>query len=138
MSFRLVTAAIANDGVMMRPHLVKEVTASDLRVISTQGPEEMRRVLPASSASQLQDMMIAVVTNGTGRPAQVGNLTIGGKTGTAQSAKNRPNYAWFVGFATDPQVAIVAFVQSTSVTPDDISGGRVAAPIFRAVLEALR
>lgn len=94
--------------------------------------------MSASSAVQLQDMMVEVVTDGTGRPARVDGMVIGGKTGTAQSAADRPNYAWFVGFAEDPKVAVVAFVQSTDVEPDDISGGRVAAPIFTAVMEALR
>lgn len=134
----LVAAAIANDGVLMQPHVVKEVTGRDLKVISANTPSEKTRVMKASSAVQLQDMMVAVVEKGTGRPARVSGLDIGGKTGTAQSSKDRPNYAWFVGFAKDPKVAIVAFVQSTDVSPDDISGGRVAAPVFKAVMEALR
>ena len=133
-----VTAAIANDGVLMEPHIVSEVTGEDLRVISSNSPRELGRPMSASNAVQLQDMMVDVVENGTGSPAQLSGMRIGGKTGTAQSAKDRPNYAWFVGFAEEPQVAVVAFVQSTSVESNDISGGRVAAPIFRAVMEALR
>lgn len=133
----LVAAAIANDGVLMKPHIVKEVRGADLRVISTHAPEELARPMSAAAAAQLRQMMVAVVTDGTGRPARVPGLTIGGKTGTAQSAPDRPNYAWFVGFAEDPQVAVVAFVQDSDVAADDISGGRVAAPIFKAVMEAL-
>lgn len=134
----MVTAAIANDGVLMRPHVVTEISSSDLRVLSSITPKQMSRPMSASSAVQLQDMMITVVRDGTGRPADVAGMTIGGKTGTAQSAPGRPNYAWFVGFAKDPHVAVVAFVQSTDVESNDISGGRVAAPIFTAVMEALR
>ncbi|MCC2594588.1 penicillin-binding protein 2 [Tessaracoccus sp. OS52] len=134
----MVAAAIANDGVLMQPHIVKEVTSRDLRVLESQGPTELARPISAESARQLQEMMVATVADGTGRPAQVSGLTIGGKTGTAESDPSRPNYAWFVGYAEDPKVAIVAFVQSTDVEPDDISGGRVAAPIFTAIMEALR
>ncbi|MFV0428724.1 MAG: peptidoglycan D,D-transpeptidase FtsI family protein [Arachnia sp.] len=134
----MVTAAIANDGTMMQPHVVSQVQSSDLRVLSKNNPRELRQPLGTESAQQLQDMMISVVTDGTGSPAQVSGLTIGGKTGTAQSAPDRPPYAWFVGFAEEPSIAVVAFVQSSDVERNDISGGRVAAPIFRAIVEALR
>lgn len=134
----MVTAAIANDGTMMRPHLVKEVTARDLRVLTSVSPTELTQPISQDTARQLQEMMVTTVTDGTGSPARVDGMTIGGKTGTAQSSPDRPNYAWFVGYAEDPSVAVVAFVQSTDVQPDDISGGRVAAPIFTAIMEALR
>ncbi|GAB3812935.1 penicillin-binding transpeptidase domain-containing protein [Tessaracoccus terricola] len=134
----MVVAAIANDGAMMRPHLVQEVTSRDLRVLESVAPAELTRPISESTAVQLQQMMLATVADGTGTPAQVDGMTIGGKTGTAQSSPDRPNYAWFVGYAEEPTVAVVAFVQSTDVQPDDISGGRVAAPIFTAIMEALR
>lgn len=133
-----VAAAIANDGVLMRPHLVNTVTSEDLTVLSAQGPERLGSPISASSAELLQQMMVATVEDGTGRPARVDGLVVGGKTGTAQTAPDRPPYAWFVGYAEDPKVAIVAFVEDADVARDDISGGRVAAPIFTAILEALR
>ena len=83
-------------------------------------------------------MMIATVEDGTGRPAQIDGVVVGGKTGTAQTAPDRPPYAWFVGFAEEPKVAVVAFVEDADVERNDISGGRLAAPIFKAVVEALR
>lgn len=134
----MVTAAIANDGAMMTPHVVKEVAGSDLRTRTSIRPSVQARPLSQSSARALQQMMIGVVNNGTGSPAAIPGMTIGGKTGTAQSSPERPPYAWFVGYAQDPQVAVVAFVQSSDTARDDISGGRVAAPVFRAVMEALR
>ncbi len=134
----LVTAAIANDGVLMNPHIVDTVTGPDLTVLEAHGPEEIARPISASSARLLQQMMVAVVEDGTGTPAQIDGMVIGGKTGTAQSAEDRPPYAWFVGYAEDPTVAIVAFVENADVARDDISGGRLAAPIFKSVMEALR
>lgn len=133
----MVTAAIANNGKLMRPHIVSTVTSRDLRVIASVGNQEVSRPLSESNAKLLKQMMVSVVTDGTGRPAQIDGKVIGGKTGTAQSAPDRPPYAWFVGFAEDPQVAVVAFVQSSDTARDDISGGRVAAPIFKAIVEAL-
>ena len=133
-----VAAAIANDGHMMQPHVVRTVTGADLKVIRSTEPHELGRPLSETNAQLMQQMMEAVVSDGTGSPAQIDGMTIGGKTGTAQSDPDRPPYAWFVGYAQDPKVAVVAFVQSADVERDDISGGRVAAPIFKAVLEALR
>ena len=134
----MVTAAIANDGELMKPHVVTQVRGRDLRPLQNINPSRQSRPISANTASQLQGMMKAVVSDGTGRPAQMDGLTIGGKTGTAQSAPDRPPYAWFVGYAEEPKVAIVVFVQSADVERNDISGGRVAAPVFRAIMEELR
>jgi len=133
-----VAAAIANDGVMMKPYLVSSVTNRDLTVLDANSAEEQSRPLTEANAKLLQQMMIAVVEKGTGKPARIDGVTIGGKTGTAQTAPDRPPYAWFVGYAEDPSVAIVAFVENADVGRDDISGGKLAAPIFKATLEALR
>ncbi|MDO5734914.1 MAG: penicillin-binding protein 2 [Propionibacteriaceae bacterium] len=133
-----VAAAIANDGHMMQPYVVRTVTGADLKVIRSTEPHELGRPLSEANAKLMQQMMESVVSDGTGRPARIDGMTIGGKTGTAQSDPDRPPYAWFVGYAQDPKVAVVAFVQSADVERDDISGGRVAAPIFKAILEALQ
>ena len=133
-----VAAAIANDGAMMRPYIVSAVTNRDLTVLSSTAPKKLGQPVSPSTAKLLQQMMVSVVEGGTGRPAQTSGVVVGGKTGTAQSAPDRPPYAWFVGYAEDPQVAIVAFVENADIDRDDISGGRLAAPIFKAVLEALR
>lgn len=133
-----VAAAIANDGEMMKPYLVSTVTNRDLTVLSSQSPERIGRPISEATARHLQQMMIATVEDGTGQPAQISGVVIGGKTGTAETAPERPPYAWFVGYAEDPQVAVVAFVENADVERNDISGGRLAAPIFKAVVEALR
>jgi len=83
-------------------------------------------------------MMVNVVTNGTGTRAQINGVRVGGKTGTALTdGKNAP-YAWFVAWADNPSVAIAVFVQDAGVEASDVSGGRIAAPIAKSVIEAMR
>ena len=134
----LVSAAIANDGVEMTPYLVSEVRAPDLSIVSQTAPREFGRPISPVTARELQDMMVGVVAGGTGQTAQIPGVRVGGKTGTAQSDPSRPNYAWFVGWAADPKVAISVFVEDARINEDLIAGGRVAGPIFRQILGALR
>lgn len=133
-----VAAAIANGGALMKPYLVSTVTNRDLTVLGSTSPTEQSRPISEATAKLMRQMMVTTVEDGTGKPARISGVTIGGKTGTAQTAPDRPPFAWFVGYAEDPKVAIVAFVEDAGVARDDISGGRLAAPIFRSVLEALR
>ena len=139
----MVVAGIANDGVVMEPHVVSQVRGADLNVIRTHAPRPMSTAMSATNARALQDMMVSVVENGTGRRAQIPGLRVGGKTGTAVTASagsgsTRVPYAWFVAFAEDPQIAVAVFVQDAGVDGSEVSGGRYAAPIAQAVIEAVR
>ncbi|MDU7361844.1 MAG: penicillin-binding protein 2 [Propionibacteriaceae bacterium] len=133
-----VVAAIANNGKMMKPYIVKDVMTRDLQVLSSTKPTVQSTPISEATAKQLQQMMQTVVQEGTGRSARIDGVTLGGKTGTAQTSKERNPYAWFVGYADDPKVAVAVFIEDAGVARDDISGGRLAAPIFRSVVQALR
>jgi peptidoglycan glycosyltransferase len=136
----LVTATIANGGQGMVPYLVDEVRAPDLSVLEKTSPEEMpERAMSSTSASALTQMMVAVVDEGTGTPAQIPGISVAGKTGTAQRAEEESPYAWFVSFAPadNPEVAVAVIVEDAGVDRDAISGGGLAAPIARAVMEAV-
>ena len=87
-----------------------------------------------ANAAQLQQMMVAVVSNGTGRNAQISGVEVGGKTGTAQSDPKRKPFAWFTSFAPvdDPKVAVAVIVEDADIPREDIAGGRLAAPIAGA------
>ncbi|OEJ95394.1 peptidoglycan D,D-transpeptidase FtsI family protein [Streptomyces thermolilacinus] len=138
----MVTAAIANDGKLMKPYMVDHLVAPNLDVIEKHEPEEMSRPMSAETAQLVQKMMENVVEKGTGGNAKIRDVTVGGKTGTAQHGeknKARP-YAWFISYAkTDSgsPVAVAVVVEDSDATRDDISGGGLAAPIARDVMKAV-
>lgn len=134
----MVAAGIANDGVVMEPHLVSRVRAADLNVISQRTPRELSVAMTPTNAAALQAMMVGVVADGTGQRAQISGVRVGGKTGTALTDGRTGPYAWFVAWADDPSIAVAVFVQDAGVDGSEVSGGRFAAPIARSVIEAMR
>ena len=134
----MVTAGIANGGKLMTPYLTAQVRASNLQVVSEHHPKQMSQPMTKESAEQLKAMMASVVNNGTGKRARINGTTVGGKTGTAQTVKGKAPYAWFVGWSDNPHVAVAVFIQSSDTAINEVSGGRLAAPIARDVIEAMR
>jgi penicillin-binding protein A len=135
----MVTAAIANDGDVMRPYIVDEVRAANLSVLDRTEPQSISKAISSSTAEELTKMLVATVNEGTATPAQIPNVEVAGKTGTAQSSADRPPYAWFVSFApaNNPQVAVAVLVQSSDTSRDEIAGGRLGGPIAKAIMEAV-
>jgi peptidoglycan glycosyltransferase len=136
----MVASGIANNGTVMKPYLVDEVQSPDLDVLDKTNPEALKKdAISPSSAGQLTDMMVGVVDSGTGTSAQIPGIKVAGKTGTAQSAPNRPPYAWFVSFAPadNPRIAVAVLVQDAGVERNAISGNGLAAPIAKAVMESV-
>ncbi|MCX5196229.1 penicillin-binding protein 2 [Streptomyces sp. NBC_00249] len=139
----MVTAAIANDGKLMKPYMVDNLAAPNLDVIEKHEPQEMSRPLSAANAQKVQQMMVNVVENGTGTQAKIKGVTVGGKTGTAQHGEKnakRP-YAWFISYAENPDgsspVAVAVVIEDSAADREDISGGGLAAPVAKAVMEAV-
>ena len=141
----MVASAVANDGTLMKPYMVDKLQAPGLDVIEQTEPEKMSQPLTSENAGILQSMMETVVTDGTGKNAQIneGGVTVGGKTGTAQhGVDNSENpYAWFISYAKlsdgSTPVAIAVVVEDESANRDDISGGGLAAPIAKSVMQAV-
>ncbi|MEV0713434.1 penicillin-binding protein 2 [Asanoa sp. NPDC050611] len=134
----LIAAAVANDGRQMRPYLVQKLLGPD-RTTShyTATPKELNgAVVSRQVAGDLRDMMINVVENGTGRNAQIDDVEVGGKTGTAQSAPDRKDHGWFIGFAIkngQPVSAVAVFLQEAG--PGGSSeAARIGGQIMRAVV----
>ncbi|MFD3723575.1 peptidoglycan D,D-transpeptidase FtsI family protein [Streptomyces sp. NPDC058671] len=141
----MVTAAIANDGKLMKPYMIDQLRAPNLDILKQNEPEEMSQPISPKNAQLLQQMMESVVTDGTGGKADLNmaGVKVGGKTGTAQHGdKNakRP-YAWFISYAKTAEgspVAVAVIVEDSAGTDrEDISGGGLAAPIAKAVMKAV-
>jgi peptidoglycan glycosyltransferase len=133
----VVVQAIVNDGVLLRPHVVRDVRDDSAALVA--GPRDgpwtgdgfAAEAVSEHTAEQLRELMVRVVEQGTGARAAIPGIVVGGKTGTAQDPARDSATAWFVGFADD-RVAVAV------VLPDagGEGGGAVAAPVARAVMEA--
>jgi penicillin-binding protein A len=138
MQMAMVAAGVANKGIVMSPYLVQSVIGSDLSVIETAEPTELSEAVTPEVASTLTDMMVAVVDDGTGRRAQISGTKVAGKTGTAEHGEGRRAHAWFISFAPadDPQIAVAVVVEDGGTAGSETSGGAVAAPIAKQMMEA--
>jgi peptidoglycan glycosyltransferase len=132
----LVAAGIGNGGVAMTPHVMREIRGSDGQRISTFDAKEWRRLTSAETAAAVRDMMIGVVNGGTATRAAIPGIQVAAKTGTAQTT-GKDAHAWLIGFAPadDPRVAVAVIVESQPGV-SEATGGRVAAPIARTVMQA--
>jgi peptidoglycan glycosyltransferase len=133
----MVAAAVANNGKLMKPRLADKVVDTDGRTVRTYKPSVQSQVMSATTAQQVNQMMRTVVEEGTGTPAQLGNISVAGKTGTAQVgiAGSNLTQPWFIGFAPadNPKVAVAVTVERTQGG----FGATVAAPIARSVIQTL-
>jgi peptidoglycan glycosyltransferase len=138
----LIASAVANGGTLVAPHLVSEVRDSQGRVIREFDGDELGRVMSGGSAQALTRMMLAVVNEGTGYRARIPGIEVAGKTGTATNGEGRPPNAWFTAFAPanagsgDRQIAVSVIVLDGGNLGNEATGGQIAAPIARALIDA--
>lgn len=133
------TAALANDGILMKPSIVKEIRDRDGYVLEQYPPTPLRRVVSPETASAVVETMAAVVERGTGRRAQVNGYRLAGKTGTAQIPESTGGYgdkrlASFVGFGPVEDPQLVVLVMLYDVRQENAEGGRWAAPVFANIM----
>ncbi|GAA2790282.1 penicillin-binding transpeptidase domain-containing protein [Kitasatospora sp. CM 4170] len=139
----MVAAGIADNGTVMRPQLVDKLTRSDGTTVQLMQPTAYRRAVTPAVAGQVQRLMVDVVETGTGRNARIAGAVVGGKTGTAQHGADNSGtpYAWFISWAKPagsgavPPVAVAVVIADSNAT--DVTGGGLAAPVARAVMQAV-
>ncbi|MBI3975382.1 MAG: penicillin-binding protein 2 [Armatimonadetes bacterium] len=139
-ALQMLTAAsaLANDGVLVRPHVMRMVRDREGRLLRAAAPGEGRRVVSSATAAALMRMMVQAVEDGTGRQAALPGYVVAGKTGTAQKPGPDGGYlagryvASFVGFAPvpHPRLAILIVLDEPKGA---YFGGTVAAPVFREI-----
>jgi len=133
----MVAGTIGVGGRLLEPQVVDRVVAPGGRVIVQQRPVLIRRAVSRETAAAVAQMMRLAVERGTGTAAQISGYSVGGKTGTGETGVPGSNTTWFIAFAsrdeeTPPELAIAVVLQNQRGT-----GGTTAAPIARAVMEAL-
>ena len=135
----MVSAGIANGGIVMNPRMVDRVLAPDLSVQQTFESTEFGRALDEDLAQEMVAMMVANVSDGAASGARIDGVDVAGKTGTAENGDSEPFTLWFTGFAPadNPRVAVAVVVENGGGRGQSGSGNTLAAPIAKQVMEAV-
>ncbi|MEV5172749.1 penicillin-binding transpeptidase domain-containing protein [Streptomyces flaveolus] len=139
----MVSAAIANGGKLVSPHMVSQITDSGGDVLKDYDDSAgTKEIISSTTAEQLQSAMETVVKDGTGTNALIDGVTVGGKTGTAQHGENNSKtpYAWFTSYGKSDsdgkEVAVAVMVEQSDAARSEVSGNGLAAPVARAMMQA--
>ena len=148
----MISAAVANNGILMKPYLVDAELKPNLDVLHRTDPTKLSQATDPTVASQLVTMMENVVNDprGTGGPAAItdprlkqAGVVVGGKTGTADvgatSASRVEPDAWFSGFAMvngQPKIAVAVIIENGGVAGNESAGGAAAGPVAKQVMTA--
>jgi len=130
----LICSGIANDGVIMKPYLVKSISDKNDMILTTTLAKKLYTITDQKTNALVKEMMVEVVKNGTGQKAAISEVEVAGKTGTAQNENSdQGDHAWFIGFApaSDPEIAIAVIIEN-----QEQDGGKIAAPIARKIMSA--
>ena len=129
----MITAAIANGGVMMKPYVIDHVETAEGNIVKTFQPSSCGKVMTEEEAQILTDLMEAVVEEGTATRISGLAYTVAGKTGSAEYNNVKgDSHAWFTGFAPvdDPQICVTIILEGAG------SGGDYAVPMAKRVFNA--
>ena len=129
----MITQAIANNGVMMKPYIIEKIVDDDGNIVRDFEPESIGQVMSADEAAYLTDLMMAVVEYGTGRALITDSYTCAGKTGTAEFAQDiNESHAWFTAFAPaeDPEICVTIIIEKAG------TGMEYAVPLAKMIFDA--
>ncbi len=136
---QMVTAvnAVANNGMMVRPHIVKKFMDSNGNVVKEFGREDVRQIVSESTSKQLREVLESVVSEGSGSGAYIKGYRVGGKTGTSEKTPrgNGKYVASFIGMAPSDNPEIICLVMLDEPTAGAYFGGIIATPVARSIME---
>ncbi|MFI0168692.1 peptidoglycan D,D-transpeptidase FtsI family protein [Streptomyces sp. NPDC017095] len=139
----MVSAAIANGGKLVSPHMVARITDGGGDVLKDYDDDtDTKEIIGSRTAEQLRSAMETVVKDGTGTNALIDGVTVGGKTGTAQHGENNDKspYAWFTSYGKSDgngrEVAVAVMVEQSDAARSEVSGNGLAAPVAKAMMQA--
>lgn len=137
-------AAVANEGVLMHPYVVRRVADARGRTVLETRPQVIRQVISRTTARQMKEVLKGVVEHGTGRAARLPGVTIAGKTGTAQKLDKETNsytstrhIASFAGFFPVENPRFVLLVVVNNPRNGEYYGSQVAAPVFKVIAQRI-
>lgn len=127
----MIAAAVANDGIMMKPYVVDRILDADNKIVKRITPQEISQPMTEEEAAYLSALMQEVVNNGTGDELLECSVSVAGKTGSAEQ-NGKPAHAWFIGYAPadNPQIAISVIIESKG------SGSKYAVPVAKELINA--
>lgn len=142
---QLVTAisSIANDGILMKPRIVKEIINPETNTTTEIEPVQVRQVLSKSTADRMVDLMESVVEDGSGRHAQVKGYSIGGKTGTSEPQAGREDEGYIASYVAiapteKPEICLLLAVHNPNPNGEGShQGGQVCGPVISQMLSEI-
>ena len=141
---QMITAicCVANDGVLMKPNIIKSITNTDTNAVTETQPTEVRQVISKTTAEQVKSMMESVVLEGTGKNVQVSGYSIGGKSGTSEPTEANKDDGYVSSFVAispieDTQVVILLTLYDPQNKEYGYQGGSVAAPTVSQMLSEI-
>lgn len=128
----MITSAVANHGVLMRPYLIDSRYDAEGRLLQTWEPREYGELMSGTIAAQLRTYMRAVITDGTATVLRNTDYHAAGKTGSAEFTDDLQSHSWFTGFAPaeDPQICVTVIIEGQG------TGSRFAVPAAKVVFDA--
>ncbi len=135
----MISAAIANNGTLMKPNLIENVVSANLSSLFAPAPSTYSTPVSQTTANSVKQMMIDAVARGVSSNAKISGVEVAGKTGTAQNGKNEPYTLWFTGFApaNNPSVAVAVVIEDGGGLGQSGRGNTLAAPVAKKVIEAV-
>lgn len=127
----VMAGTVANDGLRMEPYLVSRITEPDLTEVERTEPTEITQAVSPEQAATLEGLMFASERNSGG-----GGQGYASKTGTAEHGDGLPPHVWYVAYDPDNDVAVAVMIKDGGGFGSSATGGQVAAPVGRAILDA--